>query len=335
MKKNLLWISLGVIAILTVIVLLPSLLVVLWPSSEPTTAVSGVVELVAEPDDVQVSVYLTAEKEIVKMPLEKYVRGVVAAEMPVTFEPEALRAQAIAARTYVVRRMKLGAKTEEGADVTDHHSTGQQYSGDEKLQQRWGLLDYPKNLSKVNEAVNETRGQILLYEGQPIEALFFSTSSGRTVNSEDYFEKKIPYLRSVESPWDLRSEKYEGTTEMTLREFREKLGVEAVVTAANVNALLQPLERTSTDHLKKVQVGDLTLTGAQLRAKLGLRSTLFTTEISGDKILFRSKGFGHGVGLSQYGANGMAKEGRKAKEILLHYYTGIEIGSVQDVLQKG
>ena len=329
MKKYLLLIPLFIVAILTVTVLLPSALVALWPSDGQADAPS-IVQLNTD-EDMQVDVYLHDAKQIVTMPLEKYVRGVVAAEMPVKFEKEALKAQAIAARTYVARRLAKGTKTVEGADVTDDHNDGQAYLTDEKLQKNWGLLDYPKNLSKINEAVNETRGQILLYQGDPIEALFFSTSSGMTENSEDYWGKAVPYLRSVKSPWDEQSEKFKSTTEIKLSDFTQKLGIASVMTAANVNGLIQPLEKTATNHIKKIRVGDKTFSGADFRALLGLRSTWFTWQVAGDTITFVTHGYGHGVGLSQYGANGMAQEGKKAEEIVTYYYRGVEIGDVKAV----
>ena len=331
MKKYLLLIPLLILAILTVTVLLPSALVVLWPSGGQADGLS-IVQLNTG-EDLQIDVYLHDSKQIVKMPLEKYVRGVVAAEMPVKFEMEALKAQAIAARTYVARRLAKGTKTPEGADVTDDHNDGQAYLTDEQLQKNWGLLDYPKNLSKINEAVNQTRAQILLYQGDPIEALFFSTSSGMTENSEDYWGKAVPYLRSVKSPWDEQSEKFQSTTEIKLSELTQKLGITSVMTAANANGLIQTLEKTATDHIKKIRVGDKTFSGADFRTLLGLRSTWFTWQVTGDKITFVTHGYGHGVGLSQYGANGMAQEGKKAAEIVTYYYQGVEIGDVKTVLK--
>jgi len=332
MKKNLLYLSITVVSILVVTILIPSVLVALWPSEEGVS--NALVELQVSEDDLPVKVWLTDQQKLVTLPLEQYVRGVVAAEMPVDFAPEALKAQAVAARTYVVRRIKMGQTTPEGADVTDNHQTGQQYATDAKLEQRWGLVDYAQNLSKINQAVNETKGLVALYKGAPIEALFFSTSSGRTENSEDYWENTIPYLRSVESPWDLKSDKYKGRTEMSLAEFSQKLGLQAVPTAGNLGGMLQPLERTATDHIRKIRVGDNTLSGRDFRAKLGLRSTLVTWQVTGDKIVFESTGFGHGVGLSQYGANGMAQEGRTAEEILKHYYQGIELGQAREVVTR-
>ncbi|MFD2170175.1 stage II sporulation protein D [Tumebacillus lipolyticus] len=336
MKKNVLPILAVILAVVIVTILIPSGLIALWPEKkQEVTPASTFVELKIEPDDPQIDVYLSEQKKTVSMSLEEYVRGVVAAEMPVQFEREALKAQSIAARTYVVRRLQSGKRTEQGAHVSDDHNQGQAFSTEEKMKKRWGA-DYQQNLSKLNEAINETREEVALYEGKPIEALFFSTSSGKTENSEDYWENTVPYLRSVDSPWDLNSDKYTATQEMSLADFFQKLGVQAVP-AAQVGETIVALERTATEHIKKIKVGDKTFSGADFRSKLGLRSTWFTWQVdrAAGKITFQTKGYGHGVGLSQYGANGMAQEGKTSEQIIRHYYQGVSLGNIADVLTKG
>ncbi|WP_157729333.1 stage II sporulation protein D [Tumebacillus algifaecis] len=334
MKKNVLPILAVLLAVLTVTILLPAALIWLWPDREKDP-VTTPIELQTAPSDAQVAVYLTDQKQLITMPLEQYVRGVVAAEMPVHFEPEALQAQAIAARTYIVRRMAGGKKSElyPQADVSDNHNEGQAFSSEEKLKQRWGSADYEQNLSKINAAVNATRGQIALYEGKPIEALFFSTSSGKTENSEDYWGSTVAYLRSVDSPWDAKSDKFTATQEISLADFYKKLGLHALP-AAEIGSLIKPIERSVTDHIKKIKVGDQEFSGPEFRSKLGLRSTLFTWQVNtaNSTISFFTTGFGHGVGLSQYGANGMAQEGKKSDEIIRHYYQGVTLGQVSDIL---
>lgn len=331
-KKTWLYLLLLILALFAALILVPSALVALWPAHEKSVPPQSLVELDKQ-DDIEITVYLKAEDKLVPMSLEKYVRGVVAAEMPVTFQEEALQAQAIAARTYIVRRLLMGTKTAQGADVSDDHNDGQAYSSDETLQKNWGMLNFPKNISKINNAVNATKGQILLYQGKPIEALFFSTSSGKTENSEDYWGSSVPYLRSVDSPWDLTSEKYEGQLSLTLADFRQKLGITSIE-ASSIGRLIVPLERSAADHIKKIKVGDKTFSGPDFRKLLGLRSTMFTWEVQAEQgtITFYTKGYGHDVGLSQFGANGMAKEGKTAKEILEHYYQGVSFGAARDLL---
>lgn len=334
MKKNALLILIVLLTITAVTVLFPAALISLWPSGNgPDDEQRGLVELQVADDDIPIRVLLKDQQKVVTMPLEKYVRGVVAAEMPVTFEKEALKAQAMAARTYVVRRLASGGTKEDPYDVSDDHTEAQAYSTDEKLQKRWGMIEYAQNLSKINEAVNETKGRVLLYDGKPIEALFFSTSSGQTENSEDYWDKSLPYLRSVASPWDEQSDKYTAQTTMSLQDMRAKLGVTAALSASNLNAVLQPMEKSASEHIKKIRVGDQTFSGREFREKLGLRSTWFTWKANGDSITFFTRGFGHGVGLSQYGANGMAKDGKKADEIVRHYYQGVQIGDLKEVIE--
>ncbi|MGZ4134360.1 MAG: stage II sporulation protein D [Tumebacillaceae bacterium] len=333
MNKKWLLIPAAVVAIVTVTVMLPSSLVAIWPASKDKHDSQNVVEIQQQKADVQVKVYLSYEKKVVPMSLEMYVRGVVAAEMPVTFEKAALEAQAIAARTYIVKRLLAGTKTTDGADVSDDHNEGQQYSTDAMLQKRWGMVDYAKNLSKINDAVNATAGQVALYNGKPIEALFFSTSSGQTENSEDYYGNELPYLRSVPSPWDLKSEKFLSTLKMPLSEFEQKLGVGAVL-ASSGSALIQPLAYSAADHILRLRVGDKEFSGKEFREKLGLRSTWFTCKAIGDTVEFITHGYGHDVGMSQYGANGMAQEGKSAADIIKHYYQGVSIGDVQKLLPE-
>ena len=187
-----------------------------------------------ELDLTAIRVYLAKEKRIEKVPLEIYIRGVLAGEMPITFEPEALKAQAIAARTYIVRRLASGDRSGlpvEGADVTDT-TVHQVYVPLGRLVSRWNGAERETNLAKLNRAIEETRGEIVTYEGNPIEALFFSTSNGYTENSEDYWNASLPYLRSVSSPWDRKiSPEYKDTTAMPLTVFYQKLGLSGKTTA--------------------------------------------------------------------------------------------------------
>ena len=268
--------------------------------------------------------YLTKEKRIEKVPLEIYIRGVLAGEMPINFEPEALKAQAIAARTYIVRRLASGDRSGlpvEGADVTDT-TVHQVYVPLDRLLNRWNDTEREENLAKLNRAIEETRGEIVTYEGNPIEALFFSTSNGYTENSEDYWNASLPYLRSVSSPWDRKiSPEYKDTTAMPLTVFYQKLGLSGKTTAAS----LRVLDTTEGRRIRELAAGSRTFSGREVREKLGLPSSQFTWKISGKQIEITTYGYGHGVGMSQWGADGMAKNGSTAYEILSHYYTGTQV----------
>lgn len=269
-----------------------------------------------------IKVFMKETGKVSEMPLEEYVKGVIAAEMPANFSLEALKAQAIAARTNAVRKLEAKSLTPEGAHVTDDYRQTQAYSTDDKLKQRWGIVEYQLNMNKIMEAVNETHGQILTYNGEPIDALFFSTSNGYTEDSQDYFGKPLPYLRSVASPWDKQVKHATDVTSMTLQDFTKEMGIRAVVTASNQSSMIKVLETSKTHRVKKIRVGDKIMSGPEFREALGLFSTDFTWQVEGNKITFTTHGYGHGVGMSQHGADGMAKEGKTAQQILTYFYQG-------------
>jgi len=279
-------------------------------------------------DHLIVRIYITKEKRIERVPLETYVRGVVAAEMPIGFELEALKAQAIAARTYMVRRIVQGNVSGvpvKGADVTDT-TEHQVYIPLAELATKWPKDEQKKNMSKLGEAVAQTRGKIITYNGEPIEAAFFSTSNGYTENSEDYWKQEIPYLRSVQSPWDKAiSPRYKETVELSLNEFYSKLGV---TKKGSAKSSIRVVERTEGNRISKIIIGGVTFTGRKVREKLGLASSQFTWSVKGKSIAITTYGYGHGVGMSQWGANGMAQSGATAEEILAHYYSSVQV--VQD-----
>ncbi len=263
-----------------------------------------------------VRVYREDTNEINEVPIEEYVVGVLAGEMPVEFELEALKAQAVAARSYVMIQMERNIKKD--YDVVDT-VMNQVYLDKEHLMSVW-QESYTDNINKIKMAVLTTKGEYISYEGKVAEALFFSTSPGMTENSEDVFTNKVAYLRSVESPWDKISPVFTTSTTFTLKDFYSKLGLSYSDT---IN--IQITSKTSTGRVKKIKINNKELTGNYVCSKLGLRSTFFEIIQEGTKVVIKNKGFGHGVGMSQYGAHGMAKEGYNYQEILKHYYTGIEI----------
>ncbi|MDT9725973.1 stage II sporulation protein D [Xylanibacillus composti] len=279
-----------------------------------------------------VPVYRSQTGEVEEVTLEAYVRGVVAAEMPVTFELEALKAQAIAARTYLVKRVAAGNFDDvpKGAWVTDTVQH-QAYTDLESLREQWGWLRYGANLDKLNRAVNETRGLVATFEGEPIEASFFSTSNGYTENSEEYWQAYVPYLRSVPSPWDeLVSPRYKQETSMTYEELFRKLGISGVQ-PASANASAETLSYTSGGRIKEIRIAGKPFTGREVRELLGLPSSHFTLTRESDRVVITSYGYGHGVGMSQYGAQGMAEEGKTAEQILRYYYSGIDLESIEEL----
>lgn len=253
--------------------------------------------------------------QVVSLTLEDYVTGVVASEMPASFNTEALKAQAVAARTYALKRTANGATL--SATTAD-----QIYKTTSELQAMWGA-SYSTYYSKVKSAVEATKGQYMTYGGNYIEALYFSTSNGRTENAENVWKDAYPYLVSVESPWDVGIPSYSGSKTVAMSTISEKLGV-----TLTSSSQIQILERTQGNRVKKVSICGKEYTGVQIRTIFGLRSADFDVSASGDNIVFTTRGYGHGVGMSQYGAHLMAKAGYSYRQILTHYYTGVQINSL-------
>ncbi|PLS17750.1 stage II sporulation protein D [Bacillus sp. M6-12] len=328
-----------ILAVVVVTIMIPALLVLPFSSekavgklAENTTTAKKKAEPAAglPASSVEVSVYRSAKKQIQKLPLETYVAGVVSAEMPADFEIEALKAQALTARTYIVNQLthKDGVALPEGADVTDTEMH-QVFNSEKELKKVWGS-DYSWKIKKIHQAVAETAGQIITYDGTPITATFFSTSNGYTENSEAYWEHAYPYLTSVSSPWDKNSPKFYDKKVISIREFEAKLGVKL----SNSETVGTITERTPGKRVGTVKINGKKWSGKEIREALGLKSADFDWERKGDQIVISTKGFGHGVGMSQYGANGMAKEGRTYQEIVKHYYKGVEVASSNSLLSK-
>ncbi|WP_062052067.1 stage II sporulation protein D [Bacillus sp. JCM 19034] len=323
------------IILCTVILVIPTMLVVIVSSSQEKAAVQSapIEENQWDYDptqDVSISVFRSQQEVIDTLPLEMYVMGVVASEMNASFEMEALKAQALAARTYMVRHMLAPQDVDlpEGAMVTDT-IMHQVYTDEEELREKWGS-EYEYYMKRIEEAVLATQGQVLTYDGEPIDAMFFSTSNGYTENSEDYWENEIPYLRSVESPWDQQSPRFTSETVFSLEEFEQKLGV----TLPDDQTVGVISERTTGGRVAKVNINGTEKTGKEVREKLDLDSSDFQWRREGNEIIVQTRGWGHGVGMSQYGADGMAKEGRDYEEIVNHYYQGISIEQVDPYVQE-
>ncbi len=246
------------------------------------------------------------------VPLEEYVVGVVAGEMPVSFELEALKAQSVASRTYVMKR--LGGNGE--YDVVDTVSN-QVYLDDNELKEKW-KDNYVSYINKVRQAVNETSMECLEYDGELIDAMFFSTSNGYTEDSGEFFSTSLPYLKSVDSSYDKEvSSVFQDSKNISLQEFYERLGL-----SYQSSLKITDVSRTNSHRVKSLKINGKEFSGKDVYYKLGLRSSDFEIELVGSNVVIQTKGYGHGVGMSQYGALGMAKKGFSYREILMHYYTG-------------
>ena len=307
-KQAAIWAALWLSIVLVITLAIPLLLVKQssqTPSDGSSLPASGSVESAGTVDAAKsllIPVYLTKEQRIDRIPIESYVRGVVAAEMPVDFEVEALKAQALAARTYIVRRMLEKDNSSvpvEGAWVTDTVAH-QAYLTDSQLEAQWGAEAYRKNTDKINRAVEETKGLILTFGGKPITATFFSTSNGYTENAEDYWSEYIPYLRSVKSPWDSKlAPRYQETVTMPYSEFARKLGIGKTVSASSAVSGSKTLETSDGHRIKQMRIGGKLFSGRQVRSKLGINSSQFQFKLKGTNGEITTTGYGHGVGMSQ------------------------------------
>ena len=261
--------------------------------------------------------------EPVKTTLAAYLPGVVAAEMPVSFETEALKAQAVAARTYILDRAAHPVEAHPEAAVCDDPGCCCAWISEDAMRENWGR-EFRRSRAKIRAAVRETAGQRLIYAGEPIRAVFHSASAGRTESSEALWGP-LPYLVSVESPETAADVPgFETEVRLTPEELR------AAVSAAYPDIALPEdpaawLGEAGTDasgRVSSLAIGDQTVSGAEARALFSLRSTAFTVSFADGEFVFTVRGSGHGVGMSQYGANVMAKNGASYAEILAHYYPG-------------
>ena len=248
-----------------------------------------------------------SDGSVSQIEIEEYVKGVVAGEMPLSFELEALKAQAVVARTFVYSR---------NLKVSDDTSS-QVYLDEAMRLERWGeQYEYYEN--KLNQVINDTKSQVLLHNNQYISALYFSSSNGKTENNEDYFDgSPVSYLRSVSSNY-----------EEPLIEY-EIVSYDQLVDAFG-SSDLQILNYTQGGRVNEIKIGNTLYTGREIREQLHLNSTSFAIKYVDEGVSFTTYGFGHGVGMSQYGAQGMAKAGKTYQEILSHYYQGVTISKVEN-----
>ena len=277
-----------------------------------------------------ITIYNTKLGKNQDMDIEEYLYGVLAGEMPSEFDIEALKAQAVAARTFVMYKQNQGvSKKHPKAIVCTDYSDCQEYKSYEELKsikgEKWMKESYPK----IQQAVDETKGHIVTYKEDPILTLYFSTSGGKTENSEEVFTAQYPYLQSVESPYDeLYSPKYESTLDITNQEFVnyiKKRYSNINLDASKLSSQVKILKRSEGQSVETIKIGNKEISGRDIRSIFNLNSSNFDIKFNKDRIIFEVKGYGHGVGMSQWGAQGMAKEDYKYYEILQHYYTDTEI----------
>lgn len=266
---------------------------------------------------------VSIDDEIIQMKEEEYLVGVLAAEMPALYHMEALKAQAVAARTRIAASRCLN---DPEADVCGDSSCCQGYLNENERHEKWGA-ETDSLTERLRQAVHETEDIIMLYNGEPIEVLYHAVSGGQTEDVEDVFSEALPYLRSVESPGEESASGY-STEQVFTKQAIVDTFPDAVV---NGKLQLEILERSKSGRVILIRVGRFTMPGRLFRSALGLKSTNFELSMRDDQIIITQKGYGHGVGMSQAGANAMAQAGLDYRSILAHYYTGISFGKLDDV----
>lgn len=285
-----------------------------------------------------VRVWISEDEKVREMDFEGYVTCVTASEMPSNFDSEALKAQSVAARTYAMSKIARYEEMSSSGQASPAHPNAplcdtthcQAYKSEKELiaihEDGWE----EKGFEKVKKACEATEGELLYYDGRLVtQPLFFSSSGGQTENSEDVFAGTYPYLVSVSSPYEEKAGHKNEEKEFSLEKLRSL--IESAYPGRDTGKLsaadIKILSRTAGGRVEKMKIGGASFKGTEVRNALGLSSALFSVSFTDDgkTIVFTSNGYGHGVGLSQYGADGMAREGSGYKEILSHYYTGTEV----------
>ena len=268
----------------------------------------------SEPNTINVKMNDTS---IEKLNLEEYIIGVVASEMPASFDSEALKAQAVAARTYALFKMNGNIKN---FDVVTNVSN-QGYIDIEGMKKKWNN-NYDEYYEKIKNAVLDTKGEVMYYNDKIVEAYYFAMSNGYTEKASLVFSSDRDYLQSVESEYDKLQNNFQVAKTISKNEFCNTLNISCDV--ININNI----KRSDTGRVNTISINGISFKGTEIRKKLKLRSTDFNIDENGNNIIITTKGYGHGVGMSQYGANGMAKMGKTYKEILNHYYTNVKIKTI-------
>ena len=278
----------------------------------------------------EISVYIKDEDRVVNMEMEQYIKEVTAAEMPAEFHGEALKAQAVAARTYLVNKIKNYNKKEseksvhKGAVVCTDYSHCKAWISEDKRKELWEEDKRKTYWKKISDAVEDTKNIIMTYDNEPIRAVFHSTSSGWTENAKDVWGGDMPYLVSVESMGDKNSPKYNSKKDISVEEFK-KIAQENIENVNWDNGLIGEIKRSDAGGIISIEIGGVLVKGTKFRTIFDLRSTNAEIKIDDEMVYMTVKGYGHGVGMSQYGACYMAENGNGYEEILKTYYKGIEL----------
>ncbi len=293
----------------------------LWILNAEKAAAQSMHQNADEANQEAVLVYLTQEEKLSQMTMQAYVCGVLAAEMPAQYHMEALKAQAVAARTRALwQKQQGGCALHPGADLCTDSAHCQGYASPDECRKRWGE-SYEAYAGRLIQAQNETAGQWIAYEDKPITVLYHANSGGRTENVQTVFAQSLPYLVSVGSEEDQNARDFQQETAFTYDEAAKKIGC----SAEELRRSFSIGGYTESGRVSHVQIGEKKIEATELRKLLGLRSTWFSVTMNEEQLVFQQRGYGHGVGMSQAGANVMAASGADYRQILQHYYTGVEI----------
>lgn len=285
----------------------------------------------------EIKVKITKTGEIVKMDIDDYLKGVVPSEMPPSYDIEALKAQAVVARTYTFEKMQ--AASHKDSDICDNYACCQAYYNKEKIMEIWTGRGFDKDLrntywSKVEEAVNSTNNIVITYKGKYIKAYFHANSGGKTESSTEIWGKQsIPYLVPVESLGEEEHQYYKTEVKFTIDELEQQLNKGSDKKCSidiNKKDNIKILSYTVSGRVKNIQIGNNIYEATELRTKLGLKSTNFSVETVDNNVVFKVKGYGHGLGMSQTGSNYYAKNGFTYDQIIKHYYTGVDITKAEE-----
>lgn len=276
---------------------------------------------------IPITLYAKSERKIYSTNLENYLVGVVAAEMPANFALEALKAQAVAARTIAVQRLRRygGRGTEHpGVDFTDDPSENQAWESTAQLKTKWGIDNFNTYYQKIRLAVEQTAGIIMIYQNRPIDAVFHSTCSVGTADAREVWHHSVPYLQSTNCGFDYDSPHYQSSVNIRWTELSEMFGI-----PSGTSFQIRIRQRSSLGRVLWISVGNKLYSGEDFRKMLHLNSTLFSCSLNKSRVFFKVIGYGHGVGMCQYGAEGMAKHGWNYHQILSHYYRGIKFYKIK------
>ncbi len=271
-----------------------------------------------------VKVMNASSKNITEMPLRDYLIGVVASEINAAYHEEAIKAQCVAAHTMLLYSKEYKNDGLNGADISDSSATHQGFLTEDEQREKWGE-NYDTYRDKIEKCVDEVIDFTIQYDGEPINAVFHSISNGQTENATDVWGGEYPYLISVNSVGDKLSPAYHSEVKVTAEEFKETMSENGAELGDEPSKWVEKITNTDTGMVKEIIIGEKSFKGTEIRTLFGLKSSTFTVKYADENFIFTVSGYGHGVGMSQYGADYMARQGFTYKEILKHYYSNTEI----------